>query len=200
MDSLVQARGKIARGALAPDFTKKTDRQGRPYIRGRLHVFTVDRFKARRDMGGGDTAPGLTDYKILLRPFYPSQQDSRSLEEQFTTSRIWSRIRPGQQVVFRGRQTDDARADRRDLEKFRNGEIEANEVRTYANLTVWLDRWDDIQFLNEPVAATTRRTLEALAEEGTIDREKIPSYMESLQGKDQPLRSETPSEDEDTPF
>lgn len=204
MDAYVQARGKIARGALGPDFTKHQDRRGKPYLRGRFHVFSVDRFKPRRG-DGPDSPPGLSDYKILLRPFYANPQDARPLEEQFETSQIWSRIKPGRQVVFRGRQTDDARVDRRDLERFRKGEIEADQIRSYANLTIWIDRRNDLQFLNEPVPTTVQRILEALAEKGAIDAEKISDYMEHLQEdgsitKPSSQQQEEDPSDEDVPF
>jgi len=189
MDTLVHGQGKIARPPLGPDYTIQTNQQGKQYVRGRFHVFSVDRFKKKRG-DGDDAPPGLSDFKILLRPFYANPQDTRPIEEQFETSQIWTRVQPGQRIVFRGRQTDDARLDRRDLEKFKQGEIGPDDIRAYANLTVWIDRIGDIQFLNEPVKETVSRTLNALAEEGILDSDKISFYLETLQGRDR--NSETP--------
>jgi hypothetical protein len=156
MSMIVFGQGRIARGNLGPaeDFvTRMRDGATVQELFRRCHVFVADLYAPPRKIEGGGTRTATQLVQLIF--------DGGPRHEK-----IFSWLRPGRQISFRGRLAHRARAffDKEDLD-----EQNKPKLKVHPNPTVYIER---IDFLDSPIEHTAERFLQALVDGGKIDPEK----------------------------
>ena len=158
MSLIVFGHGRVARGNLGPqeDFvTRNRAGEAQQELFRRCHVFCTDRLAPPRKLDDGSTRPATQLVQLIF--------DSGVRHEK-----IFSWLRPGRLINFRGRLDHRPRAymDKEDLDA--QGKP---KLKVHANPTIYVER---IDFLDSPVEHTAERFLQAL-----VDAKKIPAEQKA---------------------
>ena len=184
---IVFGQGRVARGNLGPqeDFVNR-NRGGevQQELFRRSHVFVTDRYAPKRQMEDGSERPASQLVQLIF--------DSGPRHEK-----IFSWLRPGRQISFRGRLAHRPRAyfDKEDLDA--QGKP---QLKVHANPTIYVER---IDFLDSPVEHTAERFLSALVTGGKIKKEEkdemVAFLKENLQLDDENNVKAAPKKEENAP-
>jgi len=188
MTVYLHGRGWTRRAvSINPKESRRGGYYGTPWTE--ISVDNVGRGREARD-----GTPKRLNYRLVMGRFFgDGAQNEEEFLEQFHRSNLFKYLTEGRYIGFQGRLMATPRI--------------SNNDKPYADLVVFATNWE---FLDQPIENTAKQFLEALAENGSINREDIPEHVEAIktaQERDRRDRQERSrertndsGEDKDVPF